>query len=378
MNPVRQFDPVERYHPMLANSGIVLVHLLGIFLKLSGHISSTWAELGGNYIVSIILMTGVSYWYHHRHLWPSWDDEFVHIPLTAIAIQMIQWWVTVPETAHIIVFVWVGFFPSVNGRINVQSLVTYSVFLITTYLFIFAPTWQLSSLEKAGEISFILAFIVLNIYLGIHSEMERDRDLNYIRLENALLKNQQVLSRTNDELTRLSCLDPLTNLLNRRGFEGKVSNITQNIAILAIDIDYFKFYNDNFGHPAGDQCLRQVGHILSIEAGDSAIVARYGGEEFIIALPHTTMRQANQAARHICQSLENHAIPHPTSKVANVVTVSIGIAHSTNQHIALEHLMEMADIALYEAKEAGRNQCKLFSPSFEKKTPKDITDIVKT
>lgn len=371
MSTSHLFDPVERYNPTIANIGILLVHLLGIFLKLNGYISTSWALFMVCYAYSLIVMGLVTYWYARcRKHWPSWDRDFVHVPLTAVAIQIILWWRISPEAAHAIALVWIGFFPMVNGRISLQALVIYATFLITAYLFLFAPAWSEYPERKIADLNFLIAFLALNFYLGLSSQLERQRDLIYIKTEKELRRNEEVLSHTNAELARLSCQDPLTELLNRRGFANTLGSSCYNTAILAIDIDDFKRYNDYFGHPEGDECLKKVARLLKIEAGDHAVVSRHGGEEFIIALPDITIQMATRTAERIRIALLNLAIPHPEARAIPVVSISLGIAHSTHQTISTEILLQMADIALYQAKQEGRNRWKLFTPALEKKLAK--------
>lgn len=130
------------------------------------------------------------------------------------------------------------------------------------------------------------------------------------------------------------------------------------ISLIIMDIDYFKLYNDHYGHADGDECLKKVANIISksmIRSTD--LSARYGGEEFACVLPETDFEGAITTAKRILKSIQNMGIPHAQSKIADYVTVSIGVASLTPQENekALD-LIEMADKALYEAKGNGRNQ----------------------
>jgi len=169
-------------------------------------------------------------------------------------------------------------------------------------------------------------------------------------------------------LERLSWLDGLTGVANRRCLdiglerEWRRTECEQTeISILLLDIDFFKLYNDHFGHQGGDDCLKQVASAIAQGAtrpGD--LVARYGGEEFAVLLPATSPEGAFSVARNILDAVSALNIPHPGSTVSNIVTLSIGI--STIKHDKKRspfQLIGLADEALYHAKKSGRNQIKI-------------------
>lgn len=167
------------------------------------------------------------------------------------------------------------------------------------------------------------------------------------------------------ELERHSNIDGLTGLGNRRYFEQRLqeewSRATRKqwpISILFIDIDYFKRYNDHYGHLQGDDCLRRVAEAMHRAVKrDIDVAARYGGEEFIIMLPETNMSGAEKVARELQQTIRKMHIEHPGSNVEPFITLSIGIAsHIPSFPEKAEELLHKADIALYQAKERGRNR----------------------
>ncbi|WDE03027.1 diguanylate cyclase [Thalassomonas viridans] len=182
----------------------------------------------------------------------------------------------------------------------------------------------------------------------------------------AEMKHQ--LDEANKKLEMLSCLDPLTNVLNRRGLEQQLQESWQKngkargeLSLLMIDIDFFKAYNDNYGHPRGDQCLQQVASVLTgTLLNASELVARYGGEEFVMLLPSTSLAQARNRARNIIAALSQAELVHEYSDVAPRVTVSIGVSCSSLGAKDHQVLIEQADQALYQAKRRGRMQCVLF------------------
>ncbi len=173
------------------------------------------------------------------------------------------------------------------------------------------------------------------------------------------------LNRLNAELEALSRQDGLTLLCNRRYFEEQaekqwniLSRSQEPISVLMMDVDHFKRYNDGYGHVAGDHCLQAVAATLKKAIHRPAdIVARYGGEEFIAFLPQTDIRGAKTVAETLRAAIENLALPHKDSDVANVVTLSIGCASSPNvKGITVGNMIKQADRCLYQAKVKGRNR----------------------
>jgi diguanylate cyclase (GGDEF)-like protein len=173
------------------------------------------------------------------------------------------------------------------------------------------------------------------------------------------------LSEANQRLEELSRSDPLTGLANRREFDDvkekefrRAVRSEQPLAVLMCDIDFFKAYNDLYGHAQGDHCLREVAGILRqsfARAGE--VVARLGGEEFAVLLPGLDLDEAARVAERATLALAERAIPHAASQVSDHVTLSIGLA--TLDTKAMDHfdqLLSQADQALYRAKHGGRNR----------------------
>ncbi|MEI6429749.1 MAG: GGDEF domain-containing protein [Pseudanabaena sp. ELA607] len=174
-----------------------------------------------------------------------------------------------------------------------------------------------------------------------------------------------LLTQANQRLKELTIIDPLTGIGNRRLFDQYFSRDwhlaireKQWITVILCDVDYFKKYNDTYGHQAGDDCLRQVAHLIHNDCKRMTdIVARYGGEEFIISLLNVKAEQAIAIVERIQKSLSELKLPHVASSVSPYLTLSFGIAAIkpiTNQNSS--SLIELADQALYQAKEKGRNQ----------------------
>jgi len=174
----------------------------------------------------------------------------------------------------------------------------------------------------------------------------------------------------NQKLQVLANIDSLTQIPNRHRFKEfflrewrRMGREKSPLAVILCDIDFFKKYNDSFGHQAGDDCLQKVAQAISGAVKRPAdLVARYGGEEFVIILPNTEGFGALKVAEEIRQNVEKLQLEHPQSNVSDFVTLSLGVAYLIpSQDNSQELLLANADKALYEAKQKGRNQALLQS-----------------
>lgn len=169
---------------------------------------------------------------------------------------------------------------------------------------------------------------------------------------------------SNRKLTALSSFDGLTKLYNRRMFDKfmkeaweQAMDTQQSLAVMLIDVDHFKLYNDTYGHVEGDRCLKTIASILAENARSPFIPARYGGEEFVVIMPNTSAEEANAAAELIRHKVESASLPHIASLSNRIVTISAGAAAVVpDTFLSPSDLIEMADEALYEAKQGGRNR----------------------
>jgi diguanylate cyclase (GGDEF)-like protein len=158
----------------------------------------------------------------------------------------------------------------------------------------------------------------------------------------------------------------LFGIANRRSFDDyfdkewrRATREEKHLSIILIDIDHFKAFNDNYGHQGGDDCLRKVASRLRdcLKRGGDKI-ARYGGEEFVVVLPNTSEKGAITIAEELCAGVEAMNLKHEYSKVADHVTISLGVASMIPpQEVSLSTLIKLADDALYESKGLGRNRC---------------------
>jgi len=180
-----------------------------------------------------------------------------------------------------------------------------------------------------------------------------------------IYRNHRETADLMSQLNHLTLSDSLTRLYNRRYLDIHLVDVIYRVkrdqiplVVMMMDIDHFKAYNDNYGHQAGDECLRQIGVCLRrtvIRKGDFA--ARYGGEEFVLVLPNTDAHGAERIARRMINVISEQKIVHDYSPTAKFITVSIGIAYyPSTPDITPERVISDADAVMYRAKENGRNQ----------------------
>jgi diguanylate cyclase (GGDEF)-like protein len=202
-----------------------------------------------------------------------------------------------------------------------------------------------------------------------------------------------------DELRRIATVDVMTGLYNRRQFDNLLESECRRahysdepLALLMIDVDHFKAYNDRYGHPAGDQCLSAVAKALTSACfRRTDVVARYGGEEFVILLPQTQRRDAEMMALRALDAIVALDIRHDGSPVSRHVTVSVGVACAAE--VAVAHsplgsrfdedslwracgaeLVDAADKAMYAAKHAGRGRARMMDTADERAHTRNVAD----
>ncbi|AHH06483.1 Response regulatory protein [Borrelia crocidurae DOU] len=186
------------------------------------------------------------------------------------------------------------------------------------------------------------------------------------RIINARIKTHLELKRLRDYFKNLSRIDGLTQIPNRRFFTDKFAKSwmqalehQDNVIVGMLDIDYFKKYNDNYGHTNGDECLKLIAKSLNRIAIKYKIdVARYGGEEFILFSVNKSLEEMIKIVSFLIEDIRNLGIVHEYSDISHFVTVSIGLAEQVPQDSNFTNIIKLADDKLYEAKISGRNQFK--------------------
>ena len=228
---------------------------------------------------------------------------------------------------------------------------------------------ELKNFDQADLVIDMLAEIPKGIqYSCLLEANSRRLELTLQKLKAEIEERQRMeiaLQEVNKELKYMAITDSLTKLANRYWFNECLKSlwnqhlITEtSLALILCDIDYFKYYNDTYGHQKGDDCLQQVAQAIKKAVRNGFdVVARYGGEEFAVILPHTALFDASQVATRINMEVQQIQIPHLTSLVENYVTVSLGIASRVPKlNSSPELLISEADKALYKAKNNGKNQ----------------------
>jgi diguanylate cyclase (GGDEF)-like protein len=176
--------------------------------------------------------------------------------------------------------------------------------------------------------------------------------------------------RVHHQVTELALRDGLTGAYNHRQFQdvlthelGRLGRYGGELSLMLLDVDNFKSFNDRFGHPAGDQVLKQTVRLIKKSLRRADLVFRYGGEEFAVLLPETAVGNACRVAEKLNAKLRTENIYKAPDGVELPVTVSIGLADAVESHLSREELIERADRALYQAKQAGKDRAVLFQPS---------------
>lgn len=199
----------------------------------------------------------------------------------------------------------------------------------------------------------------------LKTNLERTDEIGRLALLIDVLFNkvhvqQHALKHNNRQLKRLSDTDPLTGIANRRAMMQVLEKLTPSampISVIMLDVDYFKKFNDSYGHQQGDLALKHVAKTLKHHTRrQSDVIARYGGEEFVVVLLNTCQSDARNMAYAIREAIEGLAIEHKTSLISQFLTASIGVSCCDEfDSFSIETLLHQADSALYKAKEQGRN-----------------------
>ncbi len=228
---------------------------------------------------------------------------------------------------------------------------------------------------EAGACDYIMRPLHLDEVVARVGAVLRNREHIDQRAENErqLVVENRKLAETNQSLQRQSLVDPLTDVANRRSFDETLERVWRGgarhdfpVSLIMIDIDFFKLFNDELGHPAGDACLRRVASGLAgaLKRADD-FLARYGGEEFVVILARTDLEGAAVVAERLRRSIENLGIFHPASPAGPSVTISQGVAcQMPAAWLTAASVVAAADQALYEAKRLGRNRCQLALSDF--------------
>lgn len=230
--------------------------------------------------------------------------------------------------------------------------------------------------ERKSELAYVVMMVGLMI-TGLVAAYLRMLSKRSFEIESVAEERNRALQAANKQLAHLSQTDGLTQISNRRFFDEsfiqewkRTKREQQPISLVLFDLDFFKQYNDQYGHLQGDECLRNIAELVSSvinRPGD--LFARFGGEEFILLLPNTPESGALTIANQCRELVESLAIPHHKSSVSEVVTISVGVCSLVPEaHITENDMLDLTDQALYCAKDRGRNQ--VVSANQENFTPR--------
>lgn len=291
------------------------------------------------------------------------------------AIADTDWYVvSIIPTANL-----VGEARSVRRQMVLIGLICFACSIALAYLIsrsIVSPLGKLIATMQQAEAGNYAVRIAhdgndeLTVLSGQFNEMAGRIGHAYEQLEVRVRERTQALEQANCQLAALSLTDSLTGIANRRRFDdvlvseiNRAARSRQPLALMMIDVDFFKSYNDYYGHQEGDICLRQVAQLLQSwvrRPGD--LVARYGGEEFVLLAADSDVGPALDLAENIRQAVETLALPHLKSPLAHCrVTISIGVVVTVpDDRQSPASLIRMADQAMYRAKNTGRNQVALY------------------
>lgn len=366
LEQVYQRDFSDRHLPYLKLAlwaATVLYFFSGVIDKaLLGESASTiWI---GRYLVMGPLLIGCSVMLqlnrHYRML-----QQIVLFAAASAAISMIVYWWLVEAGAR--PFYFTGSLIILMAGLTLARL----SFWYSLYLAVVVPLFALPLIYFDTESDVVHWSVYLYFYasvcgIGVAASFFLERSSRRDFLSKLLLNREQKhLQDANSHLRLLVSSDPLTGIANRRHFDHAIAEEWRrarrgrySISLLMIDIDYFKNYNDHYGHQMGDVSLKQVAVCLSQFAkrqGD--LVARYGGEEFAVILPETGFAQGKLLAESMCARIEALHLPNQGSQVSDYVTISIGgTTFLPDGDLKKENMIKSADDALYRAKAEGRNR----------------------
>ncbi len=216
-----------------------------------------------------------------------------------------------------------------------------------------AAPWWYARTFWLGSLGLLATLTWLLVRWRVHA-----LNLQNSRLQQQVSERTEALQLANDKLLQQSTHDFLTGVLNRRGVSARFRTLQQQLgdkplAVVLLDLDYFKQLNDTFGHEVGDDVLTQVAQVLQTRLRKQDVVGRWGGEEFVLFMPDCELPQALELCRLVSQQLQQI---HPATSTAFHVTATMGVVAGPAQPFALERWVQAADEALYAGKRAGRNR----------------------
>lgn len=294
-------------------------------------------------------------WLYHKMTSPLMREAAAAIiPFMMVAQIMFIYWLNQGEIAdhYQYLAIMIVIYSNVNQRLRFRVALVTTLMLAATYLAVLLPGYSPFVTKLIGT-----ALVAAAAYLSLMANRRMEQDMRHLFL--AHLRDQ--LRREGAEV--VAKLDALTGLSNRRQLDETVKQLWAKgeeispLAVIMVDIDHFKLFNDRYGHIAGDTCLKRVaGAIVTELRNTDDLAVRYGGEEFLVLLPRTELSDGVRIAERIRRQIENLAIPHEDLGPRGVVTASLGVIAGPLAAHCFAELVAGADTALYAAKRNGRNQ----------------------
>lgn len=325
-------------------------------------------------LVGLSFSTQVVAWLIPRARWKSQHFELMTTLNNIVVGAAIVWGTSQSDAdaifTHSAALIGVLMYAGIAARQRFRWTFATSTLTLLAYCFFVQAKTPLQQLIVGSNIMMLFLGLALTLAAS-HGFEFRERRAWLLRKQS--MRMQANLAQAGEQLRELSVRDPLTHLYNRRHFDAALGQAFvqaaadgQPVAMLMLDVDYFKRYNDTHGHLAGDACLQAVARVLADIGGqEGGLVGRLGGEEFGMALPGRPGDEALAVGQRLCAALREAAIEHQASPVGPHVTASVGVAavwpgREGAPHQALVHaLVQMADEALYQAKHGGRDRAEL-------------------
>jgi diguanylate cyclase (GGDEF)-like protein len=340
----------------MATGGLLLGPLVGLGLKLLGLTRLSHGGLALAVAVTLAVQ-GVAWWIVHAgwdaHL--RWDPHYVYVPMLLAALLLNLYMYLAPEARYMILLAWIVALLFMVGLAGFLEVVTLTAVMTTGYLAVLSRLLaEGEPVKLALEHFFVAVFFLVSLYAGAVFERLRNE-----RLETARLR---------ERLTELASTDVLTGLPNRRQLElvleaelDELRRYGGECALAMIDVDFFKSYNDRWGHLAGDAALRELAELLRQRLRASDVLARYGGEEFGLVMKRTPRDEGQRTVERLRAAVASHSFRCSPTQVATL-TISAGVAGAPGDASEYASLVQRADEALYEAKRLGRNRVEAARP----------------
>lgn len=365
-NPIEEIYTYEEYYnnrQSLIIGGFIALVIYNLFLLVDQNI------LADVFMTALIIRLGVfsplaillTLSHLKRH--SSWIRESLKVAIIMGAAGSFIYLAAISRSRDALFYfpaiILVVVFGNIFIHLKFFNAIITSAILFLAYAIFFPVDTHLPPEVYYTNAAFLLISIMMTLFANYY--LERERRYSFLLSLQERLR-RRILFEQNIQLNEQSTHDALTGLANRREVENYLKNLDQfrpeSLSIIMLDIDYFKQFNDMYGHTAGDSCLQQTAMVIANSIHRKRDLAgRYGGEEFIVILPETSLPDAEMLARNIVSDIALAEIPHAGSKVSPYLTISAGVAYGEIASAGSSgDVLKSADQQLYRAKKSGRNR----------------------